>query len=188
MLEEFLPYFSMSFSEHAFVTTGLLNLFLPTTSPPEDDEKLHLQYYLPTLFHLWSMVNRSMMLDIRMLDIFSRQARDCLTAEHLSFGHCGLFTEEQTSTIFTAVLRLLEIPVGQATTPYSATVDVGAGQAILLDRDPRKHPSSHSPVYHEAQVSSHGDRSFCSSSTGNLRKHRQMASRRRSRRPTQSPT
>jgi proteasome activator subunit 4 len=144
MLEEFLPYFSMSFSEHAFVTTGLLNLFLPTTAPPEDEEKLHLQYYLPTLIHLWSLVNRSMMLDIRMLDIFSRQARDCLSAEHLSFGSCGLFTEVQTSTIFTAVLRLLEIPVGQATTPYSATVDVGAGQAILLDRDPRKHPSSHS--------------------------------------------
>jgi proteasome activator subunit 4 len=144
MLEEFLPYFSMSFSEHAFVTTGLINLFLPTTTPPADDEKLQPQYYLPTLFHLWSMVSRSMMMDIRMLDIFSRQARDCLAAEHLDFGACGLFTEEQTSMIFTAVLRLLEIPVGQATTPYSATVDVGAGQAILLDRDPRKHPSSHS--------------------------------------------
>lgn len=144
MLEEFLPYFSMSFSEHAFVATGLLNLFLPTTIPPENDDKLQPQYYLPTLFHLWSLVNRSMMLDIRMLDIFSRQARDCLTAEHLEFGPCGLFTEEQTSTVFTAILRLLEIPVGQATTPYSATVDVGAGQAILLDRDPRKHPNSHS--------------------------------------------
>lgn len=144
MLEEFLPFFSMSFSEHAFVTTGLLNLFLPTTAPPEDDDKLQLQYYLPTIFHLWSLINRSMTVDMRMLDMFSRQARDCLSAEHLEFGSCGLFTEEQTSTIFTAILRLLEIPVGQASSPYSATVDVGAGHAILLDRDPRKHPTSHS--------------------------------------------
>ncbi|KAK0365041.1 Proteasome activator BLM10 [Friedmanniomyces endolithicus] len=144
MLEEFLPYYSMSFSEQAFVVLGLFNLMLPTSPPPADDEKLQPQYYLPTFFHLWSTINRSMVVDTRMLDIFSRQARDCLGAEQVPFGSCGLFTEEQSSLIFTAVLRLLEIPVGQATTPYSATVDVGAGNAILLDRDQRKHPVSHS--------------------------------------------
>ncbi|KAK4554641.1 Proteasome activator BLM10 [Recurvomyces mirabilis] len=144
MLEEFLPYYSMSFSEQAFVVLGLLNLMLPTAPPPEDDEKLQPQYFLPTFFHLWSTINRSMMVDMKMLDIFSRQARDCLVAEHVPFSATGIFTEEQSSLIFTAVLRLLEIPVGQATTPYSATVDVGAGSAILLDRDARKHPVSHS--------------------------------------------
>lgn len=144
MMEEFLPYYSMSFSEHAFVVLGLFNLMLPTAAPPADDERLQPQYYLPTFFHLWSTVNRSMMIDMRFLDIFSRQARDCLGAEQVPFGPCGLFTEEQSSLIFTAVLRLLEIPVGQATTPYSGTVDIGAGNAIFLDRDPRKHPTSHS--------------------------------------------
>ncbi|EMC98309.1 hypothetical protein BAUCODRAFT_32329 [Baudoinia panamericana UAMH 10762] len=144
MLEEFLPFYSMSFSEHAFVVLGLLNLMLPTAAPPADDPKLQPQYYLPTFFHLWSTVNRSMMVDMRMLDIFSRQARDCLGSEHVPFGACGLFTEEQSSLVYTAVLRLLEIPVGQATTPYSGTVDVGAGTALLLERDPRKHPISHS--------------------------------------------
>ena len=144
MLEEFLPFYSMSFSEHAFVVLGLFNLMLPTAAPPAGEDKLQPQYYLPTLFHLWSTINRSMMADMRMLDIFSRQARDCLGAEQVEFGPCGLFTEEQSSLIFTAVLRLLEVPVGQATTPYSATVDIGAGNAILLDRDPRKHPVSHS--------------------------------------------
>lgn len=143
MLEEFLPYFSMSFSEQAFVVTGLLNLMMPTAPPPADDPKLQPQYYLPTLFHLWSTVNRSMMMDMRFLDIFSRQARDCLGAEQVPFGACGIFTQEQSSLIFTAVLRLLEIPVGQATTPYSPTVDVGAGTAVFLDRDPRKHPVAH---------------------------------------------
>lgn len=143
MLEEFLPYYSMSFSEHAFVVLGLLNLMLPTAAPPPDNPKLQPQYYLPTMFHLWSTVNRSMQVDMRFLDIFSRQARDCLGAGEVQFGPCGLFTEEQSSLIFTAVLRLLEIPVGQATTPYSAIVDLGAGVAVFLDRDLRKHPTSH---------------------------------------------
>jgi proteasome activator subunit 4 len=144
MMEEFLPYYSMSFSEHAFVVLGLFNLMLPTAAPPPNEPELQPQHYLPTFFHLWSTINRSMMTDTRFLDIFSRQARDCLGAEHIPFGPCGLFTEEQSSLIFTAILRLLEIPVGQATTPYSATVDLGAGNAVLLDRDPRKHPVSHS--------------------------------------------
>lgn len=144
MLEEFLPYFSMSYSEQAFVVLGLLNLMLPTTPPTTDDPKLQPQYYLPTFFHLWSIVNRSMTADMRFLDLFSRQARDCLCAEQVPFGPCGVFTEEQSSLIFTAILRLLEIPVGQATTPYSGSVDLGAGNAVFLDRDPRKHPTSHS--------------------------------------------
>ncbi|KAK5119725.1 hypothetical protein LTR85_007301 [Meristemomyces frigidus] len=144
MLEEFLPYYSMSFSEHAFVVLGLFNLMLPTSAPPADEPKLQPQYFLPTFFHLWATVNRSMMVDMRFLDIFSRQARDCLGSEVVPFGPCGLFTEEQSSLIFTAVLRLLEIPVGQATTPYSGSVDMGAGTAVFLERDPRKHPVSHS--------------------------------------------
>jgi len=144
MMEEFLPYYSMSFSEHAFVVLGLFNLMLPTAAPPPDELRLQPQYYLPTFFHLWATINRSMMVDMRFLDIFSRQARDCLGAEQITFGPCGLFTEEQSSLIFTAVLRLLEIPVGQATTPYSGSVDMGAGTAVFLERDPRKHPVSHS--------------------------------------------
>ncbi|TKA34126.1 hypothetical protein B0A50_00106 [Salinomyces thailandicus] len=144
MMEEFLPYYSMSFSEHAFVVLGLFNLMLPTAAPVSDEPELQPQYYLPTFFHLWATVNRSMMVDMRFLDIFSRQARDCLGSDLVSFGPCGLFTEEQSSLIFTAVLRLLEIPVGQATTPYSGSVDMAAGTAVFLERDPRKHPVSHS--------------------------------------------
>ncbi|KAF2716517.1 hypothetical protein K431DRAFT_307719 [Polychaeton citri CBS 116435] len=150
MLEEFLPFFSMSFSEHAFVVLGLLNLMLPTGVPPDPKdegkelEKAQPQYYLPTLFHLWGVINRSMTIDMRMLDVFGRLARDCLGAEHLQFGPWGLFEEAQSKVIFTAILRLLEIPVGQATTPYSSSVDLGAGMAVVLDRDPRRHPVSHS--------------------------------------------
>jgi proteasome activator subunit 4 len=143
MMEEFLPFYTMSYSEHAFVVLGLFNLMLPTSAPPADEPKLQPEYYLPTFFHLWSTVNRSMMVDIRFLDIFSRLARDCLIADSIPFGPCGIFTAEQSSLIFTSVLRLLEIPVGQATTPYSGIVDLGAGSAVLIDRDPRKHPIAH---------------------------------------------
>lgn len=143
VLEEILPFFSTSFSEGAFVVAGLLNLMMPTLPPPEDMPQLLPQEYLPTFFHLWSLVNRSRMFDSHYIDTLGRLARDNLVAPHVPFTQYGIFTGEQCSQIFTAILRLLEIPVGQATSPYSSTVDLGAGLAIMLERDPRKHPTSH---------------------------------------------
>jgi len=143
MFEEFLPFFSTSFSESAYVVVGLLNLLLPTNPAPADRTDLQPQEYIPTFFHIWSLVNRSKLFDVHFVDIFSRLARDSLLAEHISFSQYGIFTSEQSSLIFTAILRLLEIPVGQATSPYSATVDLGAGLAVMLDRDQRKHPIAH---------------------------------------------
>jgi len=143
MFEEFLPYFSTSFAEGAYVVVGLLNLLMPTTPAPADDPKLHPQHYLPTFFHLWSLINRSKTFDITFLDMFSRLARDSLTTRHISFSEYGIFTQDQSSLIFTAILRLLEIPVGQATSPYSGAVDLSAGLGLILDRDQRKHPIAH---------------------------------------------
>lgn len=143
MFEEFLPYFSTSFTETAFVVVGLLNLLLPTHPAPEDRKDLLPQQYLPTFFHLWSLVNRSRLFDVHFVDIFSRLARDSLSCGHIQFSQHGIFTAEQSSLIFTAILRLLEIPVGQATSPYSNGVDLTAGLAIMLDRDQRKHPIAH---------------------------------------------
>ncbi|KAL9106530.1 MAG: hypothetical protein Q9227_008445 [Pyrenula ochraceoflavens] len=143
MLDEFLPYFSGSFTETGFVVVGLLNLFLPTASGGDDYENLRPQNYLPTYFHLWSLMNRSKNFDINFLDLFSRLARDSLPSKNIPFSEFGIFTHEQTTLIYTAILRLLEIPVGQSTSPYSATVDVSSGLGILLDRDSRKHPVSH---------------------------------------------
>lgn len=143
MLEKILPYFSASFPENGFVVVGLLNLFLPTAPVPSGDSSLLPQQFLPTYFHLWSLMNRSRTFDVHFLDYLSRLARDSLAAEQLPFSEYGIFTSEQTTFIFTAILRLLEIPVGQSTSPYSATVDLSCGLAILLDRDSRKHPVSH---------------------------------------------
>jgi len=143
MLEEFLPYFTMSFSEGAFVVTGLLNLLLPTAPPPPNRTDLCPQEFLPTYFHLWSLINRSRTVDVSFIDLFSRLARDSLPSRHIPFSEFGIFSPEQSTLIFTAILRLLEIPVGQSTSPYSALVDLSAGMGILLDRDSRKHPVSH---------------------------------------------
>ncbi|KAF2020543.1 hypothetical protein BU24DRAFT_339098 [Aaosphaeria arxii CBS 175.79] len=143
LFEELLPYYSTSFSEGAFVVVGLLNLLLPTNSPPEGRPDLLPQEYLPTFFHMWSLVNRSKLLDVHFIDVLSRLARDSLGAKHIAYSQHGIFTGEQSSQIFTAILRLLEIPVGQATSPYAQSVDLGAGLAIMLDRDTRKHPIAH---------------------------------------------
>ena len=143
MLDEFLPYFSASFTENGFVVVGLMNLFLPTTPATEEHQNLMPPNYLPTYFHLWSLMNRSKIFDINFLDYISRLTRDSLHAKHVPFSEFGIYTREQTTFIYTAILRLLEIPVGQSTSPYSAMVDVSSGLGILLDRDSRKHPVSH---------------------------------------------
>ncbi|KAJ5899191.1 hypothetical protein N7495_003935 [Penicillium taxi] len=143
MLEEFLPHYTTSFSEGAFVVAGLINLLLPTSPPPPNREDLLPQNYLPTHFHLWSLVGRSKTFDTTYVDYLSRLARDSLPAGQITFSEHGIFTKEQSALIFTAILRLLEIPVGQSTSPYSALVDISSGLGIMLDRDTRKHPVAH---------------------------------------------
>ena len=144
MLEEMLPFFSTSFAEGAYIVAGLLNLLLPTMPGPPDNPTLQPQHFLPTLFHVWSLVNRSKIFDVHFIDILSRLARDSLPAQHIPWSKHGIYTAEQSEQVFTAVLRLLEIPVGQANSPYSSTVDVTAGSALYLERDQRKHPTAHS--------------------------------------------
>ncbi|OJJ49456.1 hypothetical protein ASPZODRAFT_164964 [Penicilliopsis zonata CBS 506.65] len=143
MLDEFLPHYTTSFSEGAFVVAGLINLMLPTSPAPPGREDLQPQRFLPTYFHLWSLVSRSKTFDMTFLDFLSRLARDSLPAAQVSFSEYGIFTRDQSALIFTAILRLLEIPVGQSTSPYSALVDISSGLGIMLDRDSRKHPVAH---------------------------------------------
>lgn len=89
------------------------------------------------------MVNRSKTFDISFLDYFSRLSRDLLPAPHIEFGPHGIFTKDQSDLIFTAILRLLEIPVGMSNSPYSHVVDSSSGLAHPLERDQRKHPFIH---------------------------------------------
>lgn len=140
MLEEILPYFSTSEVTNAFISVGALNMMFPSNAGPDEPGQLLPQDYFPTFFHLWSLVNRSKAFDIMFFDLFSRLARDCLTAEHVPFTENGIFTKDQSDLMFTAILRLTEIPVGQASSPYSGLVDVGMGLGIYLEKDKKKHP------------------------------------------------
>jgi proteasome activator subunit 4 len=140
MFEEILPYFSTSEVSGAFIVAGVLNVLMPTTAAPAEPGQLQPADYLPTFFHLWALVNRSKVFDVVFIDLFSRLARDMLSCEHAAFNEHGIFSKEQSDLIFTAILRLTEIPVGQASSPYSDNVDLGSGTAIYLERDKKKHP------------------------------------------------
>ncbi|KAI0477607.1 hypothetical protein GGR56DRAFT_416158 [Xylariaceae sp. FL0804] len=139
ILEELLPYFSTSDIQNAYIVMGVLNVLMPTTPAPPTEPLSQPQDFLPTFFHLWSLMTRSKTIDTALLDIFSRLARDYLSCTHVPFTEYGIFTREQSDLIFTSILRLTDIPVGQANSPYS-NLDFSAGIGVFLEKDKKKHP------------------------------------------------
>ncbi|KAI0203640.1 hypothetical protein F4808DRAFT_25979 [Astrocystis sublimbata] len=139
MLQEVLPYFSTSDLSDGFIVLGILNVLMPTAPAPPTEPYSQPADFLPTFFHLWSLVSRSRIVDNQLLDIISRLSRDFLPCLYVPFGEHGIFTREQSDLIFTAILRLTDIPVGQANSPYS-NVDYSAGMAMFLEKDRKKHP------------------------------------------------
>ena len=120
MLDEILPFFSTSDLQNAYIVVGALNVLMPTGPAPPTEPQSQPSDYVPTFFHLWSLMTRSKVFDVTFLDIFSRMARDYLTCKHVPFTEHGIFTREQSDLVFTAILRLTEIPVGQANSPYTS--------------------------------------------------------------------
>ncbi|PHH59714.1 hypothetical protein CDD81_2632 [Ophiocordyceps australis] len=139
MLEELLPYFGINELPNAYIVIGALNALLPSNAAPASEPLAQPQHFFPTLFHLWSIVNRSKVIDIFFMDLFSRMARDHIHASHVPFSQHGVFTKEQSDLIFTAMLRLTQIPVGQANSPYSP-VDYLSGAGVYLEKDKKKYP------------------------------------------------
>lgn len=139
ILEELLPYFTTSAMSHAFIVAGALNILLPTAPCPPTEPQSQPADFVPTFFHLWSLMTRSKTFDVVFIDIFSRLARDYINCTHVPFTAHGIFTREQSDLIFTAILRLTEIPVGQANSPY-ASLDYAAGMAVYLEKDKKKYP------------------------------------------------
>ncbi|KAI0133687.1 hypothetical protein BJ170DRAFT_173414 [Xylariales sp. AK1849] len=142
MLDEVLPYFSTSDLQNAYIVVGTLNILLPTTPAPPTEPQSQPSDFFPTFFHLWSLNTRSKVFDTAFLDMFSRMARDYLTHPHVPFSEHGIFTREQADLLFTAILRLTEIPVGQANSPYTS-LDYSSGMGIFLEKDKKKHPISY---------------------------------------------
>ncbi|RKF63692.1 Proteasome activator complex subunit 4B [Erysiphe neolycopersici] len=143
ILEEILPYFTTSDVTGAFISIGSLYMLLPSEAAPGGDD-LMTQDYLPTLFHLWSLVNRSNIVDITFIDVLSRIARDHVFHKHVPFSEHGIFTKDQSDFFFTAILRLTDIPVGQASSPYSSSIDVAAGLGMFLEKIKKRTPVAYS--------------------------------------------
>ncbi|KAH6951019.1 hypothetical protein BKA56DRAFT_712205 [Ilyonectria sp. MPI-CAGE-AT-0026] len=132
MLEEFLPFFSVNELPNAFIVVGILDSLLPSHPAPPSD-------FFPTLFHLWSIINRSEAFDVFFIDLFSRMARGHMHCSYVPFAAHGIFTEDQSDLIFTAILRLTQIPVGQANSPYTP-LDYLSGAGVYVEKDKKKYP------------------------------------------------
>lgn len=139
MLKEFLPFFSLNDLPNAYIVTGLLNTLLPSQPAPPDEALCQPADFLPTIFHLWFILNLSEVYDGLVMDLLSRVAREHLSCTHVPFGPHGIFAKEQSDLVFTAILRLIGIPVGQANSPYSS-LDYLSGAGIYLEKDKKKHP------------------------------------------------
>lgn len=139
VLDELLPYFSTSDISNAFVVLGATAALLPTTPCPGNESDCEPEQFFPTLFHLWSLISRSKVSDIFMIDLFSRFSREYIRSTSVEFTEFGIFTPEQSDLIFTAILRLTEIPVGQSGSPYSS-IDLSSGLGLYLEKDKRKYP------------------------------------------------
>jgi proteasome activator subunit 4 len=141
MLDEFLPFFSTADSPSAFTVAGLINAFLPTAPAPggHADAASRPEDFLPSLFHIWSLVARSRMFDTFFIDLFCCMSRDFLKSSDSTFTQYGIFTKEQSDHIFTAILRLTEVPVGQADSPYTS-IDYTCGIATVLEKDKKRYP------------------------------------------------
>lgn len=139
MLEEFLPFFSINELSNAFIVVGVLNALLPSNPAPVTEPQSQPSDIFPTLFHLWSIINRSKAFDTFFIDLFSRLARDHMSCSYVSFKGHGIFTKDQSDLIFTAILRLTQIPVGQANSPYTP-LDYLSGAGVYVEKDKKKYP------------------------------------------------
>ncbi|KAH7132801.1 hypothetical protein EDB81DRAFT_904867 [Dactylonectria macrodidyma] len=142
MLDEFLPFFSVGELSNAFTVLGALNLLLPCLPAPVDRPQSQPSDFFPTLFHLWSIINRSKEIDVFFIDLFSRMARDHMPCSYVLFHAHGIFTKDQSDLIFTAILRLTQIPVGQANSPY-IPLDYLPGASFCVWKDEEEYPVSY---------------------------------------------
>ncbi|TPX14528.1 uncharacterized protein E0L32_005220 [Thyridium curvatum] len=139
ILGEMLPFFSTSDLTNAYIVVAAMTILVPTAPAPSTVPSSQPSDFVPTFFHLWSLMTRSKAFDVSFIDIFSRMARDYLGWKDVEFGPHGIFTKEQSDLIFTAILRLTEIPVGHSTSPYTS-LDYSSGLALYLEKDKKRHP------------------------------------------------
>ncbi|KAG4305040.1 hypothetical protein PORY_001715 [Pneumocystis oryctolagi] len=130
ILSELLPLFNTSIISDAFIVAGMLNLFLPCHPPLKDDPKLSPQYWLPAIFHLWMLISNSEYYDSMFLDLLGRLAKESF----LSSNCIRLFTDNQLSYIFTTILRLFDVPIGNAKKSIPNNINSHIGIASVFQQ------------------------------------------------------
>lgn len=97
---------------------SLLALLIPAVPMSEPRPDILPTDLLPTLFHLWSLQPRSFLYDFQCLDVVSSMVSDSIASPFVNYTKYGMLTSEQLSVTFTAILRLLEVPVSYVGSPY----------------------------------------------------------------------
>ncbi|CAN6654883.1 proteasome activator Blm10p [Trichomonascus vanleenenianus] len=133
ILREIIPSFTPAKASISHNILSLLVIILPVmpVDPPPEGIELPPQDLLPSVFHLWRLQVRSSLYDFQSLDLVSSIVGDSLASPLVPFSKYGLLTNEQLSFTFTAILRLLEVPVSYAGSPY-----VSSSETVnLSDKD-----------------------------------------------------
>ncbi|KAI9261229.1 hypothetical protein EDC94DRAFT_122877 [Helicostylum pulchrum] len=150
ILEEFLPKFTTHSISEATRSQGYIALFLPVENQPHYTTRA--QDYLPTIFSLWSIFTYSPTFDTQFVILVSLIAEFNMDQGNLDIG---LFTKQQVKTVFTTLLRMVNLPVGSrsdgsssvtgaaggSTTGYGSQgirVDTKAGSSLILRRRPER--------------------------------------------------
>ncbi|QSL66846.1 hypothetical protein MERGE_001233 [Pneumocystis wakefieldiae] len=131
ILNEILPLFNTSIISDAFIVIGMLNLFLPCHPSPKDDPKLDPQYWLPAIFHLWFLISNLNQCSSIFLDLLGRLAKESHPAP--TRAPC-LFTDNQLSYIFTSILRLFNIPIGNIKNPIVNNINLHEGIPFIQQK------------------------------------------------------
>ncbi|KAK9469620.1 hypothetical protein V1512DRAFT_250751 [Lipomyces arxii] len=126
LLEELLPFYNTVRQSSAHQVLSILDALLPFDAIPENHAHLYPQSWLPSLFHIWSLFTRSQQYDLEVMDILSRLSLATVRQAHIPFSSFGIFTKEQTAVMFTCALRLVEVPVGRAGSPYLNSFDLSS--------------------------------------------------------------
>lgn len=161
ILQELLPSFTTHHAEDALTVQGFLSLFVPVSQPKHSitkaklyDNGIHPKEYLPTIFSMWSMVTSSFLFDAQCIELLSRIAEANVSEPF------PVFSNDQIKTVFTASLRIMNLPVGSRVdgnsssgnrtggssghNQYAGRVDLKAGSALILRRKPVSFDSSES--------------------------------------------
>ncbi|KAK9462470.1 uncharacterized protein V1516DRAFT_670355 [Lipomyces oligophaga] len=118
ILDELLPLFSAEHSDQAQQVLGLLTAITPIQKISDSFASLYFEQVVPAFFHLWTLNSRSGKYELMMMDFLAGICCAGLKSPQISFGAYGVLTRDQSATMLTSTLRLLEIPIGKAGSPF----------------------------------------------------------------------